>query len=141
MLNLRRCVVGLVALLLVGGLASAQTPVTVVRGIPQLGIVEGGTERTSEVLPRARAVGLGVVISQIGDNYYWASRENTPLVAIDAGAFVTYFAVNGSGYVRVIKPGMKSAVSLLEPAAAQYDYVEHLLQSLHSITYYGTLTP
>ena len=51
MLNLRRGVGGLVAVLLVGGLASAQTPVTVVRGIPQLGIVEGGTERTSEVLP------------------------------------------------------------------------------------------
>ena len=61
-------------------------------------------------------MGLGVVISQIGDNYYWASRENTPLVAIDAGAFVTYFAVNGRGYVRVIKPELKSAASLLDAA-------------------------
>ena len=137
----RRLLGGVLAVLLVSGVAGAQTPVTVVRGIPQLKLVEGGTERTSEVLPRARAVDLSVVISQIGDNYYWASRENVPLIAIDAGAFVTYVAVNGSGYVRVIKPTWKSAVSLLESAAAQYDYVEHLLPSLHSITYYGTLTP
>ena len=141
MLNLRRGVVGVVAVLLVGGLASAQTPVTVVRGIPQFKISEGGTERQPEALTRAVAVNLGVVISQIGDNYYWASRENTPLVAIDAGAFVTYFAVNGSGYVRVIKPEMKGAASLLGGPEAQYDYVEHLLQGLRSITYYGTLTP
>ena len=142
MLTLRRCVVGVVAVLLVSGVALTQTPVTVVRGIPQFKISEGGTERQPEALTRAVAVNLGVVISQIGDTYYWASRENTPMVAVDSGgAFVTYLAVNGNGYVRVIKPEMKSAASLLGGPEAQYDYVEHLLQGLRSITYYGTLTP
>jgi len=119
--------------------ATAQTPVTVFKGIPQSRISEGGKEASvRQVLPRDVAVNVGVVISQIGDEYYWASRENTRLIAIDGGgAYVTYLAVNGSGYVRVVKPEMKIMTSLL----SEYDYVEHLLQGLNSVTYYGKREP
>jgi len=106
-------------------------------GRPAVKISEGGIERLAEDLPRERAVNLECVISKIGENYYWASRENTALVQVDAGAFVTFVAANGSGYVRVVKPGMKSAAALLGGTEAKFDYVEHVLLGLKSVTYYG----
>ncbi len=97
-------------------------------------ISEGGVERTPESLARAVAVNLQCV----GDNYYWASRENKEMVKIELGAFATYIALDGSGYVRVILPGMKAAIALAEGATGEkFDYVEHLLVGLRSVTYYG----
>jgi hypothetical protein len=118
----------------------AQAPVTVFRGTPQIRINEGGTSRVPENLARPEAVNLAVVISKIGETFYWASRENIPLVEVSGGAFVTYVAVNGSGYIRVVKPEFKKAASLLGEAEERFDYVEHLLVGLHSVTYYGAGT-
>jgi hypothetical protein len=109
--------------LLVSGVAGAQTPATVFKEIPQLRISEGGLEGPRGVLPRNVAESVRVVIFQIGDEYYWASRENIPLVAIDGGgAYVTYLSVNGHGYGRVVKPEMKSVAGLL----SEYDIRRNL---------------
>lgn len=118
--------------------AFVQAPTTVFKGIPTLKISEGGVERTPEPLARAVAVNLACVVSRIGDDYFWASRENVPLVMIESGAFITYLAVNGSGYVRVTKPELKAAVGQAGGAEAAFDYVEHLLIGLKSVTYYGS---
>lgn len=116
---------------------NGQTPTTVFKGRPAVKISEGGTERTPETLARSQAVNLECVVSQIGNDYYWASRENTPLVRVDSGGFITFVAANGAGYIRVIKPEAKSAVALLGGAEKQFDYVEHALVGLRSVTYYG----
>ena len=44
---------------------------------------------------------------------------------------------NGSGYVRTIRPESKEAASLMGATEAQFDYVEHALIGLKSVTYYG----
>ncbi len=121
------------------GTDSSAQVVTVFKGVPTIKISEGGTERQPEPLNRETAVNLECVISRIGDDYYWASRENTEMVRLERGAFITYLAVNGSGYVRVIAPDMKRAAALMSETAAKFDYVEHLLIGLKSITYYGSL--
>jgi hypothetical protein len=90
-----------------------------------------------ETLSRDKAVNLECVISKIGEVYYWASRENKRMVRIESGAFITFVAMNGSGYVRMIAPGMKKAVSLMGDAETKFDYVEQLLIGLQSVTYYG----
>jgi hypothetical protein len=59
------------------------------------------------------------------------------MVRIESGAFVTYVAVNGSGYVRQIVPGMKAAAALAGDTESKFDYVEHILIGLKSVTYYG----
>jgi hypothetical protein len=120
--------------------ADAQ-PATVFRGRPAVKISEGGTSRNPEKLGRENAINLECVISQIGEDFYWASRENVPMVRIEKGAFVTYLAVTGAGYVKVIKPEMKAAASLLGETEAEFDYVEHLTQGLASVTYYGRARP
>ena len=110
---------------------------TVFSGTPMVKISEAGVERIPVALRRADAVNLGCVISRIGDQYYWASRENKSMVRIDGGAFITFLAADGAGYVRVIAPGMKGTVSMMAETEKQFDYVEHLLIGLGSVTYYG----
>lgn len=112
--------------------------VTVFKGHPAIKISEGGIERTIEEVPKDKAPNLVCVISKIGGKYYWASRDNLELVSTQSGAFTTFVATNGSGYVRVLKPEMKQAASLAGGPESRYDYVEHLLLGLRSVTYYGT---
>lgn len=111
---------------------------TVFRGVPSIKITEGGLDRHPESVTAATAGNVSCVISRIGDKYYWASRENTELVRIQAGAFITYVALNGTGYVRIVSPAMKSTASLMGQTEQQFDYVEHIVFGLRSVTYYGT---
>ena len=113
-----------------------QAPVTIFKGRPSVKISEGGIDRTPEQVARDRAINLECVISQIGSSYYWASRENLQLSRIDSGGFVTYVATNGAGYVRVVKPEAKAAAALMSGTEERFDYVEHALIGLRSITYY-----
>lgn len=55
----------------------------------------------------------------------------------ESGAFITFVAVDGSGYVRIISPEMKDAASLMAETELKFDYAEHLLIGLRSVTYYG----
>lgn len=67
-------------------------------GIPTTKISEGGVDRVIEKLERAKAV-TSRVISKIGGRYYWASRDNKEMTASASGAFVTFTALDGSGYL------------------------------------------
>lgn len=123
-------------LLILPSLAVAEAT-TVFKGRPSIKISEGGFTRTPEKLSKDRAVASECVISQIGDDYYWASRENVRLLKVDAGAFLTFIASNGAGYIRMVKKDLKPAASLLSETESRFDYVEHLLTGLRSVTYYG----
>jgi len=134
---MRTLAIAITILLATISLSGAQASSTVFKGRPSLKISEGGIERTPEQLPRDRAVNLECVISQIGTSYYWASRENVPMVRVDSGAFITYVAANGAGYVRVVKPDAKAAAAVMSGTEERFDYVEHALIGLRSVTYYG----
>ena len=83
------------------------------------------------------AINLRCVVSEVGGRYYWATRQNKELIRRSAGAFITYSAIDGSGYVRVIDPAFKATVALVSPTESRFDYVEHLLIGLRTVTYYG----
>jgi hypothetical protein len=117
--------------------AAAQAT-TVFKGLPSVRIIESGTGALPETLSREKAGNLECVISKIGEDYYWASRENKRMVRVEGPTFITFVAVEGQGYVKIIKPDMKDAAALLGEAEQKFDYVEHLLTGLQSITYYGT---
>lgn len=112
---------------------------TVFSGLPSVKISEGGVERVADDLPREKAVNLGCIISEIDGKYYWATRENREMLRIASGAYITYVAINGAGYVRVLDPKFKSAAGLVSETEVRFDYVEHILQGLVSVTYYGSL--
>jgi hypothetical protein len=110
-------------------------------GIPEVKISEGGISRLPENLTKDNGMKFKCTITRIDDKYYWTSRENVELVPITSGAFITYWAVNSSGYVRIVRPEMKEEVKTIGKLAGdpeeKYDYVEHLLLGLKSVTYYG----
>ena len=110
-------------------IVSTQDAETIFIGFPKRKVSEAGLDRVAEELPREKAANLRCVISKIEDKYYWASRENVGMVKIEGGAFITFLAVNGSGYVRVIAPELKEAASLMSKTEKNFDYVEHLNNS------------
>jgi hypothetical protein len=111
-------------------------------GLPKVKISEGGVSRTPENVAKEKAVQFKCTITKMDGKYYWTSRDNVELVPISSGAFITYWAANGSRYVRVTKPEMrvelKRAGTIVGDPEATFDYVEHLLLGLKSVTYYGT---
>ena len=111
---------------------------TVFSGVPSTKVSEAGLDRIVQHLERKDASNLVCTISEIDGKYYWATRENKQLVRTESGAFITFVAVNGSGYVRFINPKLKKAASLMSNTEAKYDYVEHLVIGLSTVTYWGT---
>jgi len=110
-------------------------------GIPEIRISEGGTSRVPETLSKNRAIEHKCTITRIDEKYYWATRENVELIPIAKGAFITFWAVNANGYIRIVKPEIKGIVkefgSMMGDPEEKFDYVEHLLVGLKSVTYYG----
>lgn len=71
--------------------------------------------------------------------YYWASREMKQLARVESGAYLTFIALDGSGYVRIGSPELLALRDQL-PASQRREeigYTEHLLTQFASITYFG----
>ena len=113
----------------------------VFRGRPEVRIVEEGYDRSAKDLSSRLAPHYECVISESDGRYYWTSRENTELARHEDGTFITFVATDGSGYIRVIAPGMKSAAALASETGALFDYTEHLTRGLSTVTYYGKRSP
>lgn len=82
---------------------------------------------------------FAVKITKVGEQYFWASRENIPLIRTESGIYITYTATNGSGYIRTLNPTAREVFLNAPPnnQIGQITYIEHLLLGLESITYYG----
>jgi hypothetical protein len=107
-------------------------------GIPSVKVTEGGNERNAEKVEQSKASSVACIIKEIDGKFFWVSRENKQLVKIDTrGAFLIFLAIDGSGYIRIIKPELKDAASLMSSTEKTFDYLEHLLLGLRTITYYG----
>lgn len=106
-------------------------------GVPAVKVSEGGSSRVVEDLKGTKISEAECIITKIGDKYLWRTRNNVELFLVRSGAFITFVATNGSGYVRIIPSDLKEAASLMGETEKKYDYVEHLLIGLRSVTYYG----
>ena len=111
----------------------------VLQGTPtkKITITAGGV--TEEPVDASRASELAVMIIRTRDAYFWASRENKPLRRSQSTTYITFHAVDGSGYVRVYQPHMDKLSGKLPAAerAGEFGYMEHLVHQLGSITYFG----
>ena len=108
-------------------------------GIPSAAVeVNEGATRSLEV-SSSRVPDLKVKIVQEGGKYIWASRNNLTLNKTETGVYITYTATNGAGYVRVLNPMMRKALDSLPPEqrAKEFTYMEHMVNRLGSITYFG----
>ena len=100
-------------------------------------VLEGAAQ--SQPVSLQRAGEFGVRVERTAKGYVWASRNNVPLVRHESGAYVTYVAPTGAGYVRVLSPAMRKALQALplEQREKEFVYMEHLINQLGSITYFG----
>lgn len=101
-------------------------------------IHEGFT--SSLALSEEQIVDAAVRISSDGENYYWASRGNVPLIKTESEGFVTYVATTGAGYIRVMSQTMRQAykkLSRIEKAKLGYLYMEHLTHMMGALVYFG----
>lgn len=72
-------------------------------------------------------------ITRDANTYRWQSREGVELVRSETGGFIWYRAVDGSGYIKVVRKDGPLDVFT-------YEYVEHLHIALGSINYFGKAT-
>jgi hypothetical protein len=82
---------------------------------------------------------LKVVVTQVGEKFYWTSRQNHELTPNKSGFYITYTAKNGSGYIRTMSPQARAIFSQMSETEkqGQYIYFEHLIHQMGSITYFG----
>jgi hypothetical protein len=133
--------VALTLLTAAAALPTAAAPSTVFEGRPEIQITESGISRVAEKVDTKKAAGLHCVISEINGKYYWASRKNKELVKVESGPFVTYAAVDGSGFIRLIDPDRKDAAAMMSSTEAKFDYVETSFTGLVALLYYGRFVP
>ena len=108
-------------------------------GTPEVKVqVMDGVAQTEAVAPQ-KAPEFRALVVREGDQFYWASRNNVPLIKRESGAYATYVAANGAGYVRVLIPAMRKLHDSLPPDQRKrgFLYMEHLINQMGSITYFG----
>lgn len=108
-------------------------------GRPLVKVELGEGKATTSAVPSEKAEEFKVLITREGDRYYWKSRKDIPLVKTESGGYVTYVAVTGAGYIKVLAPFMREMLKQL-PAnerEREFVYMEHLTITLGSVTYYG----
>lgn len=108
-------------------------------GAPSLKLEVREGKVSTQAVPFDRRRESAVRIVRDGDRYLWATRNNLPMLKQESGAYVTYVAVSGAGYVRVLGLALRSAIHQLPPEQRdrEYIYTEHMLHQLGSVTYFG----
>lgn len=131
---MRICIV-LAVVLLASPALHAETTL-VFAGKPLVSAQDAGIDRSSAKLPPEKAKEFEVLITRDGEDFFWASRENKPLLRLDSQNFVTFVAIDGAGYIRIAK---SHAVAMLKKQISGYPftYVEHLTAGLTTYTYFG----
>lgn len=119
-----------------------QSSEIVFQGLPMKGIMltDGNVveaQMTSEMAAKAP-----IEIIKENGKYYWNTREKNELIRAESGSYVTYIAINGSGFIRVFSETMQKIYDQLptEMKEVEYNYMEVLTKQLGGIIYYGKAT-
>ena len=127
----------LLGLLLFACPAGAQQ--AVFEGFPRKKITSTFESTNVETLSPEQSVEYSVKIVAHGGKYFWATQGNKELNRSESGAYMTFSAVDCSGYVRCFQPFMYEMMKHLpeEMHRKEIGYVEHLVHQFGAITYYG----
>lgn len=84
-----------------------------------------------------------VRIVERNGRYYWQTRGMREMTRAESGAYITYTAVDGAGYVRTHSPMMLDLLEKLPKAQRDREigYTEHILIQFMSLTYFGNRLP
>ncbi len=125
-----------IALILVASIAEAGTRI-VFSGIPSVSATDAGVAREAKPIAVGEAKQFEVIVTEDGGKYFWASRENKPLVRVENERFITFVAPGGEGYIKIAKP---ETVQMLRAGIQGYPftYIEHMTAGLTTYTYFGS---
>jgi hypothetical protein len=100
-------------------------------GTPIARTVLDGDQAQRTMLDSSSQSEFQVIIQKLDDRYFWKTREMKELEKHQSGIFVTYQAIDGSGYVRI-----DSSADASSPTG----YIEHQKLGLATITYQGQVS-
>ena len=126
----------LIALIVFAPVVSAFTEQVVFNSMPATRTDSFAEKTIRQTLSDGKRNEARLLITKIGDQYFWATRENVPLVYTVSGAFHIFTDSRGGGYVKIFDTEFLPK-SVREPGP-RYQYMEHATLWLSSITYWGT---
>jgi hypothetical protein len=108
-------------------------------GIPSKKVERTTDFSNSTIVSGLESQSAAVRISKSGENYFWTSRNSIPMRKVEDGIYITYWAIDGTGYVRTLTSAARKVYQrqAVDNQVGQTMYVEHILIGLESITYYG----
>lgn len=107
-------------------------------GKPLLKVNEKGVTRSIENISKNDQLEYIVTITMSENKYFWASRNNVELIRVLSGAYTNFIAVNGAGYIKVLRTSLRETLDpYLDKTEKTYDYIEHMSHGLKTISYYG----
>jgi len=117
----------LLTILLIPQIAIA-TETVVINGLPMKNCNSGNKGTNCTDLPEEKQNEFRLLITKKNGNYLWTTRNNKKLKLVKSGLINIFTAVDGAGYIRIVKVGGK------------VEYMEHLPIALTTVTYWGTAT-
>ncbi len=116
--------------------ASASAEQVVFDAQPDSRITSSVDSSTRTVLGKEKRNEFRLLITKVGKDYFWTSREDRPLVYTMSGAFHIFSDLRGAGYIKIFDT-LSLPESLREPGP-RFQYMEHVTLWLGSITYWGS---
>lgn len=130
----------LTAMVLPARSLGGQAPVRVeAEGVPQVRIVIDNGVPRRETLRVEQQREFVMRIVERGGRYFWASREMTEMSRSESGSYVTYTALNGSGFVKTYALHMRRMAELLpeQDRRREIRYIEQVSLGFTTFTYVG----
>ena len=109
----------------------------VLSGEPTSKVEAGPISADRTTLSTTDRTRFGITITESHGEFYWASRENRPLVHLTSGIYHIFIDPTGGGYIKVLdQRGLGPDYPFSGPPV---QYLEFLTLGLLTITYWGTV--
>ena len=109
----------------------------VLQGTPSKRTSSSDEGSTDETLTEAQKNEFRLLITKVGDEYIWASREQKQLVHHKSGAFHYFIDPQGGGYIKVYDQNVLPEF-MRDSTKPRFLYLEHLSLWLETTTYWGS---
>lgn len=134
MINLSKIAIVTVTTFLIAT-TSAFANEAVIAAEPFSRVTSAASDTAREKLSSSEAKKNALVISKIGSEYIWATRQSRKLEYVQSGAFHLFIDPRGGGYVKVFdQHALPDAMRQLGP---RFRWYEHVSTGLETITYWG----
>lgn len=108
----------------------------VIDAIPRSRVDATPENANREVFSASKRQESRLIITKVDGQYYWATRENTPMTYTTSGIFHLFIDPKGGGYVEVADT--HSLPSAFREKGARFQYKEHVRSGMWgAFTYFG----